>query len=396
MLEAVRRAAGVAVMAMWASACAGAEQPSTRALAAAVDHAASQGNAGEVQKAVAELLARPQIELEVLLETGAKLAERELYGPARTVFARGVKDYPQNFEAHYNLALADIALAKFEEAGAALDGLGELSKEHRLAREYLEGKIYDATGRTALAERAYTAAFSGAPEEENYALDLGLFYLRRKLYAKSVATLETGAKHHPDSAYMLLGLALGQLFGDDPARAVATCRKILALEPNFGPAQLLLVAGYYMNGENENCVRETAGFLGRAGTPPYLYYLHASAMLKLNSKDYPSMLRDLETANRAIPGCSFCYFALSKVHQEMGDEPEAIADLETLVTSVDPQFTQGWYRLSTLYQRAGRKQEAAKALANFRAIKTAETDRETEYLRKLFLSAIGGESGERK
>jgi len=78
------------------------------------------------------------------------------------------------------------------------------------------------------------------------------------------------------------------------------------------------------------------------------------------------------------------------VHQAKKDEAAAIADLETLVSRIDPEFSQGWYRLSTLYQHAGRPDDAASALARFRAIKTAETDHETEYLRKLFLSALSG------
>src|SRR6266852_72464 len=37
-------------------------------------------------------------------------------------------------------------------------------------------------------------------------LNLGLFYLRRQLYAKAVTTLDTGVKHHPESIYLTLGL----------------------------------------------------------------------------------------------------------------------------------------------------------------------------------------------
>jgi hypothetical protein len=61
------------------------------------------------------------------------------------------------------------------------------------------------------------------------------------------------------------------------------------------------------------------------------------------------------------------------------------------VGQIDPEFAQGFYRLSGLYQRAGRQDDAAKALARFRAIKSEQSDRETEYLRKVFLSAVGGE-----
>jgi len=62
-----------------------------------------------------------------------------------------------------------------------------------------------------------------------------------------------------------------------------------------------------------------------------------------------------------------------------------------LVTRVDAEFSQAWYRLANLYQHAGRSDDAAKALARFRSIKTTQTDLETEYLRKEFLSALGAE-----
>jgi tetratricopeptide (TPR) repeat protein len=389
--KAVRNALGLAAVVVWFGLPSRAEQPTNRALASALDSAIAAGQTDQAQRALAEMLARPHVELDVLLETGAKLAEREYYAPAAEVFGRCAKDYPHNFEAHYNLALAEFALRRYAEAQKALDGLDAMPKSEQLARDYLRGKILDALGQTEQAERSLTAAFNGAPEQENYGLDLGLFFLRRQLYAKAVATLEATAKYHPDSIYVALGLALAQVFGDDPPRAVATCRKILAKDPDFSPARLLLVVAFYMNGENENCARETAAAISRPVAPPYLYYLHAASLLKLNSKEYAAMLKDLDAANRGIPGCAFCYFTLSKVHQELGDDAAAMADLETLVGRIDPEFAQGWYRLGNLYQRAGRRDDAERTLGKFRAIKSVQTDRETDYLRKVFLSAVAAD-----
>jgi tetratricopeptide (TPR) repeat protein len=282
-------------------------------------------------------------------------------------------------------------LLRFSEAQTTLNDAGPLSTEQQLAREYLRGKLYDALGQADLAEKSFLAAFHGAPQQENYALDLGLHYLRQQMYAKSLETLKAAAESHPDSIYLELGLGLAQVLGDDPPRAIATCRRILAKEPNFGSARLLLVAAFYLNGENQNCAAETAAALRRPGAPPYLYYLHAASLLKLNSKEYGIMLHDLEEANRGIKSCAFCYFAQSKVHQEMGDESAAIVDLDVLVTRVDPEFSQAWYRLANLYQRAGRPDDSAKALARFRTIKTRQTDHEMEYLRNVFLSALAPE-----
>src|SRR5260370_1083942 len=290
--KAVRNALGIAALVVWIGLPGLAEQPTNRDLAVALDRAIAAGRTEQAQRALAEMLARPHVELEVLLETGAKLAEREYYAPAAEVFGRCAKDYPHNFEAHYNLALAEFALRRFPEAQKALEGLDPLPKSQQLARDYLRGKIQDALGQSELAERSLTAAFTGAPEQENYGLHLGLFFLRRQLYAKAVANLEATAKDHRDSVYVALGLALAQVFGDDPPKAVATCRKILAADPNFSPARLLLGVAFSMNGENENCARETAAAISRPGAPPYLYYLHAASLLKVNSKDYAALLRD--------------------------------------------------------------------------------------------------------
>jgi tetratricopeptide (TPR) repeat protein len=372
-----------------------AQQPANRALAADLDRALASRQIEQVGQALEAILARPHVELEVLLETGAKLADHELFELARAAFTRAVSDYPRSFEVRYNLALADFALRRFSEAQSTLDGAPELSKEQQLSREYLRGKLYDALGQTDLAEKSFLAAFHGSPQQENYGLDLGLYYLRRHLYPKALETLKAALKYHSDSIYLELGLGLAQILGDDPPRAVATCRRILAKEPNFGAARLLLVLAFYMNGENQNCAAETAPALRQPGAPPYLYYLHAASLLRLNSREYAAMLHDLDEANRGIPGCAFCYFAQSKIHQQMGDESAAITDLEQLVTRVDPEFSQGWYRLASLYQHAGRRDDAAKALERFRSIKGEQTDREMEYLRKVFLSALGGEQAGR-
>ena len=100
---------------------------------------------------------------------------------------------------------------------------------------------------------------------------------------------------------------------------------------------------------------------------------------------------ELDAATHAMTDCSFCYLALSKVHQEMGNEPAAIADLETLVGRVDAEFPDGWYRLANLYQRAGRTTDAARALKRFESIKAAQANSEGEYLGKFILPGLSAE-----
>jgi hypothetical protein len=125
-----------------------AQEESGRALASTLDRVLAAGQTERARQVLDEILAHSHVDLGVLLEAGAKLADHDLFEMARAVFARGVSDYPQSFEARYNLAMADFALGRLLEAQTTLDSNGLLSQQQRLSREYLRGKIYEALGQT--------------------------------------------------------------------------------------------------------------------------------------------------------------------------------------------------------------------------------------------------------
>lgn len=314
---------------------------SPQSLQAALDAALAKGQTEKAREILAELLRRPRLESDVLLQAGVKLAQLELYVEASQAFARCVQDYPELFEGHCNLALAELALGKFPEALAAIEKAPDISKQQEVAGLYLRGKIEDAMGKTREAEQDLSAAFAQAPQEENYALDLGLFYLRQRVYQKASEVFERGAAFQTSSPFLLLGLSLGRYLGGHPAEAVETCRRILQAQPDFSPARVLMAFALYVDGKFEEAEKVTAAGLGAPHPFPYLYYIHAATLLKLQSKEYERMLGDLALATRAIASCSLCYLTQSKVHQAMGDAVAAITDLEKAVT-LDPAFPEAW------------------------------------------------------
>lgn len=362
---------------------------STKSLAVTLQKVLAQGQTDKAREILAQILGRPQIDPDTLLQVGVGLAQQELYPEAAQAFSRCVKDHPTLFEGHYNLALAQLALRAGPKALKTLENAPRGSKPQELARLYLRGKIQDTLGRTDDAERDLSAAFSGAPREENYALDLGLFYLRRRAYPRAAEVFDRGAGFNPRSPFLLLGLSLAQFLGGRASQSIENSRKLLALDPNFSPARLLLAFALYMDGKIEEAQEVAAAGLRAANPHPYLYYLHASVLVKLQSKDYDRMLAELAVATRAIPSCSLCYLTRSKVHQARGDSQAAIRDLETAV-SLDTGFSEAWYRLAPLYERVGRTADAARARAQFRELKAEKTGRETEVLRNLFLETLGG------
>jgi predicted Zn-dependent protease len=356
---------------------------------ARLKQALDKGRVEEARTLLPAVLQQPNLDAGSLLGVGLQLADQELYPEAERVFARAAREYPGRFDAHYNLALATFALHQFDQALTCLERAPAGSRPDELARRYLRGKIYDSLRRQDLAEADLAAAFSGQPSQENYGLDLGLFYLRQRAYERAASTFQAGLVFHPRSSFFWLGLSLAQLLGGKGPQAADSCRKLLATEPGFAPARLLWAYSLYSAGEYEKCEQAASAGLRAAQPHPYLYYLHAAVLLKMESKDYGLIEGELTLAAGAIPNCSLCLVARSKVRQEQGAWEAAIADLETVVSRMDQDSSQAWYRLAALYARAGRREDAARARERVRAIK-AESNQDNELVRQIFLRDLGG------
>ncbi|MGI9072959.1 MAG: tetratricopeptide repeat protein [Bryobacteraceae bacterium] len=329
-----------------------------------------------------------QDDVGTLLESGVRLTRAERYAEAAEVFRRCVAIDAQSFEARYDLALALFALRRLPESREAIRPVQPTNDTERAAKLYVLGKIDEAAGDKAHARGEFSSAFSTAPTEENYALDYGLFLVREGDYQSAIATLARAATAHQQSPYLLLGLAMAQAFGGKRADAILTCRRIVTDDTVCSPALLLMAFSYYMSGEYQEAERAAASGLQMKVPPPYLYYLHAAALLKTGSTSYSRMLAELDEAQTNIANCTLCYFVRSKVHEAAGDIPSAIVDLTTIVTRVQPGFDQGWYRLAMLYRKQGRDRDAQTARARFEAIRANHTDPEVDLARGTMLSEM--------
>ena len=355
-----------------------------------IEDALAKGNPDTARTLVPMFLAEPKVSADALLRIGVDFAQHDLFPEAADVFGRCVTDYPGLFEGSYNLALADLALRKYPAALATIQKAPRASRPQEVARTYLRGKIELALGQNAEGEQDLAAAFAAAPQEENYALDLGLDYIRARKYQPAEEVFEKAGSFQKDSPFILLGLSLARLLGGQNAQAFATCHAVLALHPDFSPARVLLAFALTMQGNVDEAVQVASQGLSDPDPFPYLYYIHAAALLKQQSKDYQVILRDLALAERSIPTCSLCYLAQSKAHQRMGDRAAATADLENAVR-LDSALAEAWYRLASLYDQEGRNAEAQQARRRFEQLKENKADRDMEMLRDVFLKTLDDE-----
>jgi tetratricopeptide (TPR) repeat protein len=365
---------------------------SPESLASAIETSLAQGRIDKAREALRQLLVRDKVDPDILLRVGIQLAQHGLYAEAEQSFARCAKENPDITEAHYNLALAFFAQQKYQEALKALQGTPYKSPAEGAALLYLRGKIENALGETKEAGHDLAEAFSKAPQEENYALDLGMFYLRQHAYRQADEVFARGARLNPTSPFLALGLSLAQCLDGRFEECLKTLDSLQELEPEFPSGHLLRAYALYRLGRMGEAEKAAAAGLGNPHPTPYLYYLHADLLLRLQSEDFNRILAELAIANRGIPKCSFCDLARSTAHERMGNNPAAIADLESAVGTT-PDLAEAWNRLSRLYRAAGRDDDAARALDKFQKIKTGKESRESETLRDLFIQMLTGSSG---
>jgi tetratricopeptide (TPR) repeat protein len=360
---------------------------SSDALVESLERALSEGKAEKASDLLGQLLKRPHLTSDFLLRVGIQFAEREWYAAASEIFQRCIRDYPEVFEAYYNLVLADIAQQRWEDALTTLQQTPQKSRSEVLACSYLRGKIEDSQGKTDEAERDFSNAFAGAPRNPTYGMDLGLFYIHQRAYRQAATVFERSADLNFRSPFLLLGLALSRFLAGQYEQSLETLKKLLAIQPDFTSAQVLMTFELSSKGELAEAERIAQHGLNSPSASPYLYYLDASILVKLQSRQYERILRELRIARRKIPSCTLCYLTESKAHQAQGNIDAAIADLEN-ATRLDPSFPEAWYRLASLYRRAGRSADASRAQDRFQELKADKEGREVQMLRENFLQTL--------
>ena len=356
--------------------------------ARAIDLALRAGQTRVAIENLDRLLQLPNSRPAVLNRVGARFAQYNLYEYSLRAFEKSAREHPQNFNSQFNRALAYFALGRLREADQSLMAIRQPAVERLAPYFNLLGKIRAAMDQPDEAEQHLRKAHDLAPDEENYALDLGLHYINSRRYREALSILERSSQFHPDSAYILVGIALANYLSGFKQKALETCQRALDSDPDFSPARLLTSFSLYMGGNLQETEKVTLRGLAGPNPDPFLYYLHAVSLLKLQSGNFDRMLDEMTRAIQGIPSCALCYFQRSKVHQKKGDLLAASSDLQRAVT-LDHNYSDAWYRLAMVYDRLGKAQQATWAREQFSRLKTLKSDRETDLLQRSFMKSLG-------
>lgn len=400
-----RRHITIVICVLWTVLCAGiveaaparpqgppphSETASQALLERQINSALAQGKGSMAAETLDKLLENPQLDSGTLLRTGIAFARSAMYSEAVRAFSRCVQDYPGVFEAHYNLALAELARDHLAEAYAAIDRAPHQSEQESIARIYLKGKIEAGMGRLQQAQEDLAAAFEKDPGRENFALDLGLVCLQAHAYRQSERVFAQSSALNPHSNYLQLGLALAQLLDGRTSQSLEASKRLVAASPEFSPARLLLGFALYFDGDFAGAREVARAGLKLPEPDPYLYYLEAATLFKQHGAEQAQILNDLNVAERKMPDCALCYVASGKVHEQQNEPQLALADLEKAVR-LAPDLSEGWYHLAVVYARLGKAEEAGKAREHFEAMKATDDEREKQIMRGVLLKSLGAQ-----
>jgi tetratricopeptide (TPR) repeat protein len=325
--------------------------------------------------------------LGALLQEASALVEQDKNAEAEAVLAEAARDFPESFEARYNLALIRLVLGKVSEAAADTAAIPNPGR-HQAAFDYLRGKIAAASHDEAKAEHFFTAAHEAAPDDETYALDLALFYIRKQAFVRATPVVTPAVAAHPTSPYLLLTQATAQAFGGDQSAAIRTLSRILRSQPDFAPASLLLAYSFYRQGNFAESVKSASQAISKGPANPYLLYVRASSQLRLDSPDMEAAIRDLDGAIALLPACAPCYLERAKACERLREDAAAVQDYETVVLRLDPGCAQAWHRLGSLYRRLRRTADADYAFRRVRELKSQALDRDETFFQNAFTRAL--------
>jgi len=365
--------------------CAGLMLAQTSQPITLLEQALDANKSAEVAKLEGDLLATQASESD-LLAAGGLLGQHDRLRDAARLFERCAQLYPASFEARYDLALARIGLADYEGATAALQGLSPADKEQKASVAYLAGKIFLDTNRLTEAQAKLSEANTLAPNNENYALDLGLVYIHSSAYELAVRELEQALRSHRESTELRLELALADVLAGLNTNAISLCRELVKEDPAASLPRVIAAFSYCARGELEACEQEATTGLSGAHPHPYLYYLRARARWDNGQSNPGASLSDLSKAIEQMPNCGVCLLLRSRVYEADHEDSLALADGRRAVV-VNPDSASAWYRLSALERKSGNSTEAANALEHYRTIHDDKATQELESFRSQFLTA---------
>jgi tetratricopeptide (TPR) repeat protein len=261
-------------------------------------------------------------------------------GAAITEFRNALKVDPQHFWSMCGIA-AELTRAKnYTDAKAALDDATKLRPDSAVPLNGM-GRIEEARGKTAEAEKWYRAAIALDPTMTIARVNLGAVLAATARAPEAVKTLTEAAQLAPKDPTPLVGLGMAQLAAKDARAAADSFRRAAALAGD-DVASLNFVATAYIDQEQYELAEEV---LQRAlkKAPANVTTNVSLAYVRVKKENYDEALKFATAAVQADESSGEAHYVLGLVYDHQIQSKKAEAEFRRAVKLDDdnPAFARG-------------------------------------------------------
>lgn len=254
------------------------------------------------------------------------------------------------------LAVAELRAGKTEDALSHAQAAPESA-----TREALLGDIQEKRGNVPQAIAAYEAAVRVAPDQERYALALGLELIEYQDFTKAVESLHASAILFPGSAKIQSLLGIAQYAQGYPEDAIRSLERAIATDPKF-PGAYGVLARIVLQSSAPPSSRVVQDLCS------WNSVVCGAVRLRVARERGDSALeaRSLAALKLAGPRDPIGRCELARAYEWTGELQQARREMETCV-QLDPS-PQNHYRLGLLYRKLGLTTLAQKEMEQRRVI----------------------------
>ncbi len=289
-------------------------------------------------------------ELAMRLQAAEILAGAKQYAHAARFLQRAAALAPERPDIAFNTALAQFNAGQLNPAAASAARAEALANSAPL--QSLLGDIQEQRGDALAAVRAYQSAVALAPDEERYRVALAVDLLRHQTFPAALAVLEQAAPLFPKSVHLRVLLGLSYYLVDRSRDAMHALLEAVTLSPGDAtPMHYLAELTWLGTATPEPRAIDAICHAPREKT------LCAAILLRVAHDDADQSQRaeitaKLQQAARAAPQDPLARCQLGKAFEWASRWAEARTEMEACV-ALEPQATEGHYRLARIYRRLG-------------------------------------------
>lgn len=338
----------------------------------------------ETGKEASALQMLPQISaqttpLRTQFQLALALATHSHYAEAIPYFESVQKQYPESYDAGFNLAVCYVETKQFARAIDLLSALK--SHGHKTAElDNLLAESYHGTGQLQPEIDALREATQLAPEDENNYLDLAALCSDHDALDLGLEIIEIGLRYRPESDRLVFQRGILHALKNQFDLADQDFQLAAKLAPEKNLSYLGLGISYMQTGNLPEAIRTLRQRVAEKPSDAKLQYLLGEALIRSGANpgdqafvEAKSVLEKSVTLNASFPAARV---DLAKLYLRENHVDEAVPLLEK-ACSLDPQDKAAYSQLAIAYRKQGKPQQAGAVLATLAKINEEERQKES-------------------